>query len=259
MSEHSIKEIKLLLNEEEIDEALVVSLRLDERKGVINELKKYDRRLAKEKVAKSNFQAITDFDEVYRSQGYPQIAGVDEAGRGPLAGPLVAAAVILPEGFELIGLMDSKKVKEADRERFYNIIKREAISYTVAIINNNVIDQINIYEATKQAMHQALVGLDVQPDFALIDAVKINNLPFPSNAIIKGDDKSVAIAAASIVAKVTRDNIMEKIAKEYPEYGFTNNKGYGTTKHIAGIEQFGITSYHRKTFSPVSQYLHKQR
>lgn len=254
MKKYAVKEIKALLNEKVIDNSLLESFRVDERKGVINEIKIYDRRIAKEKLVYDNFLAISNFDAQYRQQGYLRLAGVDEAGRGPLAGPVVAAAVILPEGFELIGLTDSKKVKEIDRKRFFDIITNSAISYEIAIVNNDIIDEINILEATKRAMHQALVGLDVQPDIALIDAVKINNLPFPSDAIIKGDDKSLAIAAASILAKVTRDNIMEKIAEEFPGYDFSNNKGYGTEKHLNGMAEFGITKYHRKTFSPVNQY-----
>jgi ribonuclease HII len=167
-----------------------------------------------------------------------------------LAGPVVCAAVILPEGFFLAGIDDSKKLSEKKREEFNAIIQKEALAVCVSMIEANEIDCLNIYEATKKAMKSAISGLSMKPDFLLIDAMKLET-PYPSESIIKGDAKSVSIAAASIVAKVTRDRLMIKLSNEYPEYRFDQNMGYGTKEHILAIEKHGITPYHRKSFAPI--------
>lgn len=259
MKKHTIQAVKQLLETGIVEEEVMQLLRQDDRKGVQRLLKQYDKKRAEQAVLIEQFNEKLSFDAHYRKTNECYIAGVDEAGRGPLAGPVVAAAVILPNDFELIGLTDSKKVKEADRLAYFNQIKNEAISFKISVISNEVIDEINIYEATKKAMFEALTYLEVMPDIALIDAVKLPQLPFAQEAIIKGDDKSLSIAAASILAKVTRDKIMDDIHESYPEYDLANNKGYGTKKHMSAIEKYGITKYHRQTFSPVSQFIHKLR
>lgn len=187
--------------------------------------------------------------ELYK-KGKKYIAGVDEVGRGPLIGPVVAAAVILPENFTLEGLTDSKKLSEKKREMFYQIIKEQAISIGIGIISEKRIDEINIYEATKEAMIMAINNLNIKPDHILIDAMPLN-LDIPTTSIIKGDLLSISISAASVIAKVTRDHMLYEMDKEYPMYDLKNNKGYGTKKHIEAIKKYGITKYHRLSYKPV--------
>lgn len=184
------------------------------------------------------------------SEGINLIAGVDEVGRGPLIGPVVASAVILPHDFYLEGLTDSKKLSEKKRELFYQIIKDKAISIGVGIISEKRIDEINIYEATKEAMIMAINNLEPKPDHILIDAMPLE-LSIPTTSIIKGDYLSVSISAASVIAKVTRDHMLYDIDKEYPMYDLKNNKGYGTKKHLEAIKKYGITKYHRLSYKPV--------
>lgn len=178
------------------------------------------------------------------------IAGVDEVGRGPLIGPVVAAAVILPKDFKLDGLTDSKKLSEKKREYFYKIIKKEAIGIGVGVIDEKRIDEINIYEATKEAMKAAIDNLSVKPEHILIDAMKLN-LDIPTTSIIKGDLLSISISAASVIAKVERDHMLYEIDKEFPMYDLKNNKGYGTKKHLEALKEYGITKYHRLSYRPV--------
>lgn len=178
------------------------------------------------------------------------IAGVDEVGRGPLIGPVVAAAVILPKNFKLDGLTDSKKLSEKKREYFYKIIKEEAISIGIGVIDEKRIDEINIYEATKEAMKAAIDNLSVMPEHILIDAMKLE-LDIPTTSIIKGDLLSISISAASVIAKVERDRMLYEIDKEYPMYDLKNNKGYGTKKHLEALKEYGITKYHRLSYKPV--------
>ena len=183
-------------------------------------------------------------------KGIKLIAGVDEVGRGPLIGPVVAAAVILPINFKLDGLTDSKKLSEKKREQYYELIKKEAIAIGVGIISEKRIDEINIYEATKEAMKEAINNLEIKPEHILIDAMPLD-LEIPTTSIIKGDLLSISISAASVIAKVTRDHMLYEIDKEFPMYDLKNNKGYGTKKHIEAIKQYGITKYHRLSFKPV--------
>ena len=189
-------------------------------------------------------------------KGIKLIAGVDEVGRGPLIGPVVAAAVILPVNFKLDGLTDSKKLSEKKREAYYELIKKEAVAIGVGVISEKRIDEINIYEATKEAMKEAINNLDVKPEHILIDAMPLD-LEIPTTSIIKGDLLSISISAASVIAKVTRDHMLYEIDKEYPMYDLKNNKGYGTKKHIEAIKQYGITKYHRLSFKPVFENKHK--
>lgn len=184
------------------------------------------------------------------------IAGVDEVGRGPLIGPVVAAAVILPKGFYHPDIKDSKKLSEKKREELYKVITENALSIGVGTVSEEVIDEINIYEATKTAMKEAINSLTIPPEHVLIDAMKLD-LKMPSTSIIKGDALSESIAAASIIAKVTRDHLLMKMDEEYPMYDLKNNKGYGTKKHLEALEKYGACKYHRKSYSPVTKVLNR--
>ena len=187
-------------------------------------------------------------------KGNKLIAGVDEVGRGPLVGPVVTAAVILPLNYKLEGLTDSKKLTEKKREKFYDIIMRDAIDVAIGIKDNEVIDKINIYEATKLAMIEAINNLKIKPEHVLIDAMPLD-IEIDHTSIIKGDAKSLSIAAASVIAKVTRDRMLIDLDKKYPMYNYKKNKGYPTKEHIEAINKYGINSYYRKTYGPVRDYL----
>jgi len=179
------------------------------------------------------------------------IAGVDEAGRGPLAGPVVSASVILPKDFNNPFLNDSKLLSKKKRNELFEIIKKEAISIGIGIIDNDIIDKINILEATKLSMKEAINNLSVKPDFIIIDHVKLDLIN--SESFTKGDQLSLSIAAASVIAKVTRDNLMKEYDKLYPEYDFVNNQGYGTKKHLDALNKYGPTKIHRLTFNKVKK------
>lgn len=188
-------------------------------------------------------------DKEFFDMGMKYICGIDEAGRGPLAGPVVVASVILPEDSMIAGVNDSKKVSESKREKLYEIITQEAISYGIGIVYQEEIDDINILQATKKGLTEALKSMEVRPNVILVDALTgIDTLGIPYKSIIKGDATSYSIAAASIIAKVTRDRIMREWDVIYPQYGFAGHKGYGTAKHIEAIRQYGLSPIHRKTF-----------
>lgn len=197
---------------------------------------------------------MKEFENELYENGIKYIAGIDEVGRGPLVGPVVTAAVILPREFYDERINDSKKLTEKKRELLYDVIMENAVSVGIGISSEDVIDKINILESTKKAMIEAVNNLSVKPEHLLIDAVKLN-IDIPQTPIIKGDAKSESIAAASIVAKVTRDRMMIELDKEHPEYDFKHNKGYGTKKHIEAIEKYGILKEHRKTFAPCDKYV----
>lgn len=194
---------------------------------------------------------MKEFENELYLKGINLIAGVDEVGRGPLIGPVVCAAVILPKDFYDERINDSKKLTEKKRELLYDVIYENAISIGVGMCTNEEIDKLNILEATKKAMKEAIGNLSVKPEHVLIDAVKLD-INIPSTSIIKGDAKSESIAAASIIAKVTRDRMMMELDKIHPEYDFKHNKGYGTKSHIEAIYKYGILPEHRKTFAPIS-------
>ena len=191
--------------------------------------------------------------ELYK-KGLNFIAGIDEVGRGPLCGPVVACACILPINYQLDGLNDSKKISEKKREELYEILIKDALSYGIGIISPKRIDEINILEATKEAMKEAVNNLDIKPEHLLIDAVKLD-IDINSTSIIKGDAKSASIAAASIIAKVTRDRMMIELSEMYPEYGFEKHKGYGTKAHIEAVKKFGVKDFYRFTFAPISDLI----
>lgn len=188
------------------------------------------------------------FDDQYRNNNISNIAGVDEAGRGPLAGPVVAAAVIFPQDINIPGINDSKKIPEKKREKLFDIILEQCISYGIGIIDHEEIDKINILQASLKAMKIAVSKLDPQPDLVLIDGNKSFSTTLTFKTIVKGDSKSMSIAGASILAKVTRDRIMKELAEQHPEYLWEQNKGYPTQAHIKLIKQHGITPFHRRTF-----------
>ena len=188
------------------------------------------------------------FENEARQAGYKIICGVDEAGRGPLAGPVCAAAVILPENHNIEGLNDSKKLTEKKREALYDVIKNEAVAYSIAMASEKEIDEINILQATYVAMRRAVAGLSVQPDFVLVDGNRDPILGIDTRTVIKGDALSASIAAASVLAKVTRDRYMLEISEKYPEYQFPKHKGYGTKLHYEMLEKYGISDIHRRSF-----------
>lgn len=192
------------------------------------------------------------YEHELNEQGVKLIAGVDEVGRGPLCGPVVTCACILPVDYHLDGLNDSKKVSEKKREKLYEILIKDAISYSIGISSPKRIDEINILEATKEAMIKAISNLSVRPEHVLIDAVKLD-LEIPSTSIIKGDANSASIAAASIIAKVTRDRMMYELDKKYPEYGYASHKGYPTKKHIEAVKRYGVKDFYRFTFTPINE------
>ncbi len=193
---------------------------------------------------------LKKMENQYFEKGIQYLCGIDEAGRGPLAGPVVVAAVIMPKDSKLEGVNDSKKVSEKKRELLYEQIKEEAISYSVAIVDEKEIDQVNILNATKEGLTTAIRGLKVKPERIIVDALTgIDTCGIPYDSVIKGDAKCYSIAAASILAKVTRDRIMRKMDEVYPEYGFEKHKGYGTAAHIAAIKEYGLCPIHRKSFT----------
>ena len=198
-------------------------------------------------------ERLTKLKEIEKDlykKGFKNICGIDEAGRGPLAGPVVVAGVIMPQDSMIEFVNDSKKVTEKRREKLYDIIREEAISYSIAVIDQNVIDEINILNATKQGVTEVIDGLDVKPDLILVDALEhINTRGIPYEPLVKGDARCYNIAAASILAKVTRDRIMRQWDEIYPQYGFLSNKGYGTAKHIAAIKEYGLCPIHRISFT----------
>lgn len=190
---------------------------------------------------------LMQYERQLQEQGYKYICGVDEVGRGPLAGPVTCTAVIMPLDDLIQGVNDSKKVSKNKRIKLYDIIVEKAIAVNTVSYDNKKIDEMNILEATKACMRDAIMGLSVEPDIVLVDALKLD-IPYKTMGIIKGDALSYSIASASIVAKVTRDKFMEEMAEKYPEYGFANNAGYGTAQHIFALKEIGATPIHRKTF-----------
>ncbi len=198
-------------------------------------------------------ERLTNLKEIERQlheRNFKNICGIDEAGRGPLAGPVVVAGVIMPENSMIEGVNDSKKISEKKREALYDLIIQEAVSYSVAVIGHDVIDEINILNATKSGVTQVVEGLNIKPDLIIIDALEhIDTKGVPYESIIKGDAKCYSIAAASILAKVTRDRIMREWDTVYPEYGFAKHKGYGTKMHMEAIREYGLTPIHRRSFT----------
>ena len=248
----TIKEIESIFLQGSVTEDFIEICRSDPRKSVQMLLRRHER-AEKERERLSTMYA---YERAAASEGRTIVAGVDEAGRGPLAGPVAVAAVILPPECHLPRLNDSKKLSYAVREELFEQVTEHAVSYHVALIGAETIDSINILEATRMGMYEAIASLSPTPDEVLIDAVELPELSIPSKSIIKGDAKTASIAAASILAKVTRDRMMEDYDREYPNYGFAKHKGYGTREHIEAIQKYGVCPLHRKSFEPIKSMLH---
>lgn len=210
------------------------------------------------KVPTKNNVNLYQYEEQLEDLGKKYIAGVDEVGRGPLAGPVVVAAVILPLNLRIKGINDSKKLSLKKRNELYKIILNEALAVNVSFIDERVIDEINIYEATKKGMLEAISGLKIKPEHVLIDAMPLRELAIAHTSIIHGDALSASIGAASIIAKVTRDEYMDKMDIKYPNYGFKHHKGYCTKEHLEALEKYGPCEIHRKSFAPVKKFYTKQ-
>lgn len=212
--------------------------------------------MAKQKIEADD---LLKFEKELYSQGITLIGGVDEAGRGPLVGPVVAACVILPVNYELEGLNDSKQLSEKKRDLLFDIIMKDAISVGVGIVEADMIDKINILEASRLAMKLAIENMDVKPEFVLSDAMKLNNIDIPYKDIVHGDALSLSIAAGSVIAKVTRDRMLYELDKEYPEYGFAKHKGYPTKAHLEAIQKYGLLKNYRFTYKPVSDLINSEK
>ena len=203
---------------------------------------------------------LYEYENELWNKGFENVAGCDEAGRGPLFGPVVCASVILPHNFILEGLDDSKKLSEKKREEYYPIIMKKALSVGISIVSEEEIDKINIYEASRQGMLRAIKKMNVKPDFVITDAMPLDGfINIPSKPIIKGDAKSITIAAASVIAKVTRDKLMYEESKRHPKYLFDKHKGYPTKKHIELLNKYGIINGYRRTYGPVKKYLDEHK
>lgn len=235
-------------------DAYVLQLRKDERAGVQKLIQQFENRLAKEQAMINKAKTMRQFENELLAKGYQAICGIDEVGRGPLAGPVVAAAVILPNDELILGLNDSKQLSEKKRESLYQIIQEKAVAIGIGVVDETTIDAINIYQAARLAMTKAVEQLAVQPDYLLIDAMELD-LDIQQISLIKGDARSQSIAAASIIAKVYRDHLMVELDKQYPGYGFGKNAGYGTKEHLEGLEKYGVTPIHRKTFAPIKDMI----
>lgn len=245
---YTIQEVKKALGEASIEDLKEVmkAFEGDERAGVMNELKKAASRLLKYEQEVQRTYALSEYERKYAE--YTYVCGIDEVGRGPLAGPVVAGAVILPKDCDILYINDSKQLSEKKREELYDIIMEKAVGVAVGYASVERIDEINILQATFEAMREAISKLPVSPDILLNDAVTIPQVTIPQVPIIKGDAKSISIGAASIIAKVTRDRLMVEYDSVFPEYGFASNKGYGSAAHIEAIKKIGPCPIHRRTF-----------
>ena len=246
LTKMTIKSIAQLLEAEPTEE-LLAACREDSRAAIGKLLLRYWRKQKE----RARVAELYHYERKAKEKGLKIVAGTDEAGRGPLAGPVVVAAVILPDELFLPKINDSKKLSPKIREELFEKIQAEAVSIGVSTVDEKTIDHVNIYQATIKGMHDAILSLRPQPDAVLIDAMPLKDLPMPSMHIVKGDAKSASIAAASIIAKVTRDRLMMEYDRQYPQYGFAQHKGYGTAAHIAAIRKYGPCPIHRLTFEPI--------
>lgn len=258
MSKLTIAEVKIRLQTiRKSNDPFLAEIKSDQRKGVQTALRQWKQRNRRRQEAEQEFKQRFKYENYFWDQGCHYIAGMDEVGRGPLAGPVVTCAVILKPTFDLIGVTDSKQLTRKEREELYLQIVNEAIEVSIAVNSAQVIDQMNIYAATQDAMMTSINNLHHRPDHVIVDAVPLPDLPIEQTTLIKGDQKSISVAAASIVAKEYRDHLMRDYDRLYPGYDFAENMGYGTKDHLAGLEQLGATPIHRRTFNPVPKYLKK--
>ncbi|WP_438832774.1 ribonuclease HII [Streptococcus pluranimalium] len=233
----------------------------DKRSGVQKAIIQRQKAIQAQLDEEARLETMLTYEKTLYAQDYQLIAGIDEVGRGPLAGPVVAACVILPINEKISGLNDSKKIPKSKHEEIYQQVMTKALAVGVGIMDNDVIDQVNIYEATKLAMVEAIKDASKRglvPDYLLIDAMTLD-LDIPQMSIIKGDANSLSIAAASIVAKVRRDKMMADFDKKFPGYGFAQNAGYGTKVHLEGLEKYGVTPIHRRSFEPIKSLVRTER
>ena len=261
MQQMKVKEIEALLKDafeqyietkqEQVLQQAIVQAEADNRASVQTLARRYQNKLDKYQKEQERIAAMWQYETEAKAKGYKYVAGTDEVGRGPLAGPVVAAAVILPEGIDLPGINDSKKLTEKQRETLMEKIKKEAISWAIMEVDERMIDEVNILEASRIAMQQAVLALPKPADYVLVDGLDNPQITLPNQAIVKGDSKSISIAAASIIAKVYRDRLMKIYDKAYPGYGFADNKGYPTEEHIKAIEKLGPSPVHRMSFAPL--------
>lgn len=251
----TVKDIRDMLKQvADVDNPLFTKLATDKRKGVQQAIVSAKRRIKREEIAKAAFQKRFVYEKHYWSEGNKYVAGMDEVGRGPLAGPVVTCAVILSPDFDLVAVTDSKQLTRHERESLYLRIVNEAVEVSIAVNDHRTIDQLNIYAATKQAMLRSVEQLHHQPSHLIVDAVPLQT-NISQTTLIKGDQKSISVAAASIVAKEYRDHLMRDYDRLYPQYGFAENMGYGTASHLAALRQYGPCPIHRRSFAPVQKYL----
>ncbi|MBP2628945.1 MAG: Ribonuclease [Firmicutes bacterium] len=250
----TVTQITQLLAQQDISIHIINSLKQDSRVSVIRQLAKWQQKQQKLLLERQRIQSLYEQERLLESCGYNLIAGVDEAGRGPLAGPVVVGAVILPIGCHLPLINDSKKLSAKQREQLYQLIKEVAIDVQYAVIDSETIDHLNIYQATVRGMYTVIHQLSPQPEAVLIDAVPLPDLVMPSVSLIGGDAISASIGAASIIAKVERDRIMQELDQQFPHYGFAKHKGYGTAEHMKALEQHGPGPMHRQSFEPIKSW-----
>ncbi|MDA8352292.1 MAG: ribonuclease HII [Firmicutes bacterium] len=247
-----------LSREKNISESDLNALLSDPRAGVQKLARSYLKKREAERREQKRIEEMWQFERTYRERGYRLIAGVDEAGRGPLAGPVVAAAVILPDGFDARGLNDSKKLTRDERLSLRSRIEAEATAIGVGVVDHGYIDQHNILQATYEAVRRAVAQLDPKPDCLLLDALRVPGITLEQQDIVKGDALSHSIAAASIIAKTVRDDWMMEAGKRYPQYGFESHVGYSTPDHLAALDRWGVSPIHRKSFAPVKERAKKE-
>lgn len=255
MKSMTILEIKNKLEQiHSIHDPIFKKLSTDSRKGVQKLLTQWHDKKQKELAEQKRIERMMIYERKFNQMGYQLIAGIDEVGRGPLAGPVVAAAVILKKDSNIRNINDSKKLTANQREEIYEEIVKHSVSIGVGIIEAEEIDQLNIFQATKKAMLLSVQNLHIEPEFLLVDAMDLHT-PYPSEAIIKGDAASISIAAASIVAKVRRDQLMKNYHQKYPQYGFNRHNGYGTKEHLQALSTYGPCLIHRKSFEPLKSMI----
>ena len=251
----TITEIRELLQAEEVEAQLMAELQADSRKGVQQLLNARERRMQRQQEEKDRLYVMGHYERLWRQQGKELVCGVDEAGRGPLAGPVAVAAVILPPNCAITGINDSKKLSPLQRDRLYEEVRKQAVAISLVWVEPEEIDQYNIYQATVRGMERAVRQLQPAPQAVLADAIDLKRLEIPCQALIHGDALSASIAAASIVAKVERDRLMAKLDEQYPGYSLREHKGYGTAEHMAALQKLGPSPIHRKTFEPIRSML----
>ncbi|WP_026174316.1 ribonuclease HII [Effusibacillus pohliae] len=258
MKQQTIEQIRSWLDKQtDVPDHILDRMRRDTRAGVRAIAESYLKKRARARAERERMAKLWDYERTLAAQGYQAIAGVDEAGRGPLAGPVVAGACILPLGIEIPGLNDSKQLAPEERERLFDVIQANALAYGVGIVDVDYIDTYNILQSTYEAMRRAIQALQVQPDHLLNDAVTIPGVEIPQLPVVQGDAKSHSIAAASILAKVTRDRLMQEYGKLYPKYGFEKHMGYHTPEHIEALQKYGPCPIHRRSFAPVAAVLER--